>query len=216
LYEALAHKGVDVSHSLSVSLNTRLLRPGTDGTLDQLLRRLLGTWEDLEQRFELALGLREFCSIAVGLTEVRTELERMVRQASGAPTAQLDLVSVLSGLLWPRGTEIRQRTLQSYNPFRTRRVTDPALVRHVLLNPNMATINLENADWQLQFAEQIAETGAVQLTASRSSEHLVRSAIVKVVATPVDVGYLQFFPFLERIERDENETRVTFGMREHW
>jgi hypothetical protein len=216
LYEELAQKGVDVSHSLSVSLNTRLLRPGTDNTSDQLLRRLLGMWEDLEQRFELALGLREFCSIAVGLTEVRTELERMVRQASGAPTGQLDLVSVLSGLLWPRGTEIRQRTLQSYNPFRTRRVTDPALVRHVLLNPNMATINLENADWQLQFAEQIAETGAVQLAASRSSEHLVRSAIVKVVATPVDVGYLQFFPFLERIERDENETRVTFGMREHW
>lgn len=215
LYSALARKGVDISHSLSVSLNTRLLRPGTDATSDQLLRRLLGTWEDLEHRFGLALGLREFCSIAVAMAEVRTELERIVMRASGAAAGQLDLVSILSGLLWPRGTEIRQRTLQSYNPFRERRVTDPALIRHVLLHPNMPSIDLKNADWHLQFAEQIADIGTVQLTVSRSSEHLVRSAIVQVVATPVDVGYLQFFPFVERIERDENETRVTFGMREH-
>lgn len=210
----LAQRGVDVSHSLSVSLGARLLRPGTTAASDQLLRRMLEEWEGIEQRCGVALGLREFCAVAIGRPGVKAELEQLVAQASGVSGSELDLVSILSGLLWPRGVEIRQRSLQSYNPFRTRGLTDPALVRHLVLHPNLPTVALDQPEWHQQFRAQIAEAGAVQLVARHPAEALMRRAIVEAVAAPVDVGYLQFFPFLERLERDENETRATFGLRE--
>jgi hypothetical protein len=214
LYEALSRKGMDISHSLSVSLNTRLLRPGTSRGSDELLRKLLSTWESLEVRFGLSIGLREFCFIALGLPDVRAELSSLVVRASGANVSNVDLISVLGGLLWPRGIEIRQRTLQSYNPFRVRRITDPALVRHVILSPQTPTIALEGVNWYDELVGQIADSGVVQLIAKRDSEKALRAAIIKVIGAPVDVGYLQFFPFVERIERAEDDTRVTFSMRE--
>lgn len=214
LYAGLAQKGIDMSHSLSVSLNARLLRPGTSHALDLLLRRLLDAWEGLEHRFGLAIGLREFCFIALCLPNVKDEMTVLVTQASGASAQNADLIAILSGMLWPRGMEIRSRTLQSYNPFRARRVTDPAIIRHVLLSPGMATVELERSDWYEVLVLQIAQSGLVQLVVHQGSETLMRSAIMRVIRAPVDVGYLQFFPFVERVEREETITRITFGMRE--
>jgi hypothetical protein len=84
--------------------------------------------------------------------------------------------------------EIRQRTLQSYNPFRQRRLSDPALIRHLLLDPNLIVVRLadDEEDWYPQFASAIAQHGIVQLAASRDADQRLRSAIVRIVSSAVD------------------------------
>jgi len=216
LYRLLSARGVEVSHGFSVSLNARLLRPGSTHVVDHLLVKLARHWEALEQRFGIAIGLREFCCLALQDRDLRNEIVKALDKLPGAAPRDADIIAVLSGLLWPKGIEIRQRTLQSYNPFRSRRLTDPALIRHLLLNPNLPVVQLceEGDDWYAQFAQLIAERGMVQLAAPRSADRRLRGAIVRIVSTAVDVGFLQFFPYLERVEKDEHEMRVVFSIRE--
>lgn len=216
LYRQLSAHGVELSHGFSVSLNARLLRPGSTSAVDHLLVKLTRYWELVEQRFGVAISLREFCCLAVKNAGLRAEVVGALGNLHCTAAQDADLIAVLSGLLWPKGIDIRQRTLQSYNPFRPRRLTDPALIRHLLLNPNLAVIGLpdDGDDWYAQFAHVIAERGIVQLAAPRDADRRVRAAIVWIVSSAVDVGFLQFFPYLERIEKDEHEVRMVFTIRE--
>ena len=214
LYELLAQHGLDVSHALSVSINTRLLRPGAGKEWDRLLLELVNSWEEIESRFSLAIGVREFSYIALKLPGIRERLIELMTSTQGSIAGDAELIQVLNGLLWPRGIEIRQRALQSYNPFRTRRVSDPALVRTLLLTPNIPIVAIDDPGWLIDFTKCLAGHGTVQLQTVRSEERKLRSAIIEVLCRPIDVGYLQFFPVVERLERTETETKVTLSLRE--
>lgn len=214
LYQLLAQNGVDVSHALSVSINTRLLRPGSGKEWDLLLLELLNSWEEIESRFSLSIGLREFSYIALKLPGIRERVKRLIDTTQASFLGDAGLIQVLNGLLWPRGIEIRQRALQSYNPFRTKHVSDPALVRALLLATNIPVVSINDTDWLLAFTKHLADHGVVQLKANRSEERNLRSVITGVLGRPIDVGYLQFFPVVERMERTETETKVSLSLRE--
>jgi hypothetical protein len=215
LYRELSDHGIQLSHGFSVSLNARLLRPGSTSALDHLMAKLIRHWEALELRFGIAIGLREFCCIAMRNRELRGEIVGALGSPLGENPQDANIVAVLSGLLWPKGIEIRQRTLQSYNPFRSRRMTDPALIRHLLLDPNLVVIELRDDDtWYPKFADAIAKQGIAQVEAPHSASRRIRSAIVRIVSSAVDVGFLQFYPYLERIEQDEHAMRLVFTIRE--
>ncbi len=220
LWQSLSHiltqrGGIDLSHALSVSLNNRLLRSGSGPQLDQLLLDLQTHWDSLEQHFGLAIGLREFayiCSRDVNLSaSVRTFLSATLPAAAIGHVTVLDAVT---SLLWPRATEVRQRALQSYNPYRRERSTDPAVVRHLLLSRSMATIELTDPDWHGQVNAAFATQGACRLAANASEAAALRQATVLLVAVPVDIGVLQFFPVVEQIERADGRILVSFTLRE--
>lgn len=214
LYGVLAQHGLDVSHALSVSINTRLLRPGAGKEWDLLLLDLIKSWEEIEARFSLEIGVREFSYIALKLPGIRERIIDLMRSTQGSIDGDAELIQVLNSLLWPRGIEIRQRALQSYNPFRTRKLTDPALVRSLLLSPNIPAIDIDASEWLIDFTKLLASHGTVQLKIARSKERMLRAAIIEVLSRPIDVGYLQFFPVVERVERTEIETKVTLSLRE--
>ncbi len=220
LWRSLSHRltqrgGIDLSHALSVSLNSRLLRSGSGPQLDRLLHDLQSHWDSLEQRFNLSIGLREFAYIC----SKDANLSASVRQFLSAtlPAVAIGHVTVLAAvnsLLWPRADEVRQRALQSYNPYRQGRSTDPAIVRQLLLNRSIATVKFANPDWHTQLDAAFENQGTCRLAASASEAVGLRQAIVLLVATPVDVGVLQFFPVVERVERADGRILVTLTLRE--
>ena len=65
---------IHLSHALSVALNTRLLRPGSDKDLDKLLGLLLKRWEELEVDVGFSLSIKEFCFI---VTEEKDLFEKL-------------------------------------------------------------------------------------------------------------------------------------------
>ena len=216
LYTALSLRGLDVGHALSVSLNTRLLRPGTQPELYQILHELLEIWEGLEKRFSISLGVREFSYLAIDLPKIAPRLQEIViASGGGSRPTKGDLIQVLEALLWPRGIEVRQKALHSYNPFRPRRISDPALIRAMLLSRNVQAIDINERDWSAHFVEALAKLGNVELVVSRVNERTLRSAIMQVITYPIDVGYMQFYPIVERFERNEKESRVTLTLREY-
>jgi hypothetical protein len=124
------------------------------------------------------------------------------------------VLSAITSLLWPRAHEIRQRALQSYNPFRQTRSTDPAVVRHLLLNRAITTIVFSDPDWETQLSSAFESQGTARLMADACEAHLFRAALVRLSATPISVGVLQFFPAIERVERADGRIFATLTLRE--
>lgn len=216
LSHTLARRGgIDLSHALSVSLNNRLLRSGSGPQLDRLLLDLQTHWDATQGRFGIAIGLREYAYIASRDATLATAVRAFL--AATLPAAALRNVTVLSAitsLLWPRANEVRQRVLQSYNPFRQTRTTDPAVVRHLLLSRAIATIAFSDPDWDTRLAIAFEAQGTARLVADTGEARLFRAALVGLAATPVSVGVLQFFPAIERFERADGRILVTLTLRE--
>ena len=220
LWQTLSHDlaqrgGIDLSHALSVSLNNRLLRAGSGPQLDRLLLDLQTHWDAIQNRFGVAIGLREYAYIA-SRDATLSNAVRVFLAATlpAAAFAHVTVLSAITSLLWPRSNEVRQRVLQSYNPFRQTRSTDPAVVRHLLLNRAIATIDFSDPDWELRLATAFEEKGTARLVANASEARLFRAALVRLSASPVSVGVLQFFPAIERIERADGRIFATLTLRE--
>lgn len=220
LWRTLSHHlaqrgGIDLSHALSVSLNNRLLRAGSGPQLDQLLLDLQAHWDATQHRFGIAIGLREYAYIASRDATLSNAVRSFL--AATLPAAAISHVTVLSAitsLLWPRANEVRQRVLQSYNPFRETRTTDPAVVRHLLSGRTIATIAFRDPDWETQLAAAFEAQGTARLVADAHEAGQFRTTLVRLAATPVGVGMLQFFPAIERVERAEGRIHVTLTLRE--
>lgn len=207
--------GIDLSHALSVSLNARLLRPGSGPELDDLVRALLDHWDDLEARFGLALGLREFAFICSRDEHLSTRVHDFLGAALPSGGAdRVTIIGTVTNLLWPREAEVRLKALQSYNPYRQGRTTDPGVVRHLFMRQATPLIDLAAPDWQAGLVAAFQSHGVVRLSAECSNTPALRTAIVQLVATPIDVGVLQFFPTVERFERIELNVVVTLTLRE--
>lgn len=211
LYERLSQCGLDVGRALSVSLNARLLTPTASVALDSLLNDLLGRWRALEAQLGLALGVRQIAYVFA----LDPEIRKNAQAAAGLPQTldKAEAAQVFANLLWPRGVEIAQQALQSYNRFAPRRSTDPRLARALFQNVGRR-IDLDDPDHRAGLASALARGGSAELAAPLTELDRLRSTLTAVLTEPVDVGYLQFFPKLERIERDAGGLVATLVVQE--
>jgi hypothetical protein len=215
LWLQLARHGLDVPHALAVSLDARLLRPGTRRELDSLLLRVLERWDALEAELGVSIGVREIAYVAASDRDIASAVREVLRDAApSVPQSAVDLVQVLAGLLWPRGIEIRQRSLQSYNPFRKRRLTDPALVRHLLIDERVPEVAALDPDWRGLLGAALSVHGAARVWAPAEEPESLRRVLVEALALPVEVAYLRFFPTVERLGREGRRLIATLSLRE--
>jgi len=210
------HGGVDLSHALVVALNSRLLRPGANAALDHLLASLSTLWDRIENSLGMAIGLREF-AYAVGSDAAWCDRVRAYLAANlpGAAAFNVSVFAAVFGMLWPRANEVRRSSLSSYNPYRATRTTDPAVVRELLLRRKVQTVDISAMDWKETLQTALAADGACRLRASTTQVRQLRAALIWLGAKPADVGVLQFFPVVERIQRGEDCVLVDLVLREH-
>jgi hypothetical protein len=206
---------INLSHALSVSLNTRLLRAGAGPDLDKLLILLQERWDTLEKVFGLAIGLREFAFIcsrdATVVPAVRTFLSATLPQAA---ISHLTINAAVTNLLWPRESELRQQGLRAYNPFRQPQTIDPALVRHLLLAGSVPIVDIMEPGWDERLNRAFETNGVCRLCAPPSAAAYFRGVLVRLVATPVNVGFLQFFPVIDCLDRVAGKLSATLALRE--
>jgi hypothetical protein len=215
LRDRLAAHGLDVPRALAVSLDARVFRPGTGPDFERALLNIVKWWDKLESKLGVTIGLREMCYAASSDVAIRAAVRALLRDAApSVPDTSVDLVQVLTSLLWPRGIEIRQRALQSYNRFRRPRLTDPALVRFLLLQERVPEVSAEDPHWRIALGGALSVHGTARLWAAAESTAKFRAALVESLVLPVEVGYLRFFPTIERLDRDGARLVATLSLRE--
>jgi hypothetical protein len=69
-------------------------------------------------------------------------------------------------------------------------------------------------DWRAALAETLAQEGAAELFVSTQDLPAIRAVILDSLTTPIDVGYLQFFPKVERTERQADGLVVVLVVQE--
>lgn len=212
LFDLLESKGVQTGRAFAVSLNARMLGPGFRREHDDVVRALLRFWEHAESQLGIELEARELAVLAVWEPTVQRTASAAGLFSDRDPTG--DRAGAIAALLWPRTNLLRREVLSSYNPFRAWSGSDPAMVRALLLEEDAVAVSLEEDDWCEAASSQLAEYGTVRLEAPLTRTGLLRTALVRLPATPVTVGHLKLYPALERVSRDEARLTAAFVLRE--
>jgi hypothetical protein len=214
LFALLARRGLVVDHATSAALHHRLMRPGTDIESDRLLADALRFWSETEVRLGIAIDLRVFCFMLASDPVFQPRLRALVQANTGAEPCTAEIVGVLTGMLWPRPAELRSRSLSAYSPFHRPGYTDPALVRELLLPPEAPPIALGEDGWRERLIEALAARGTARLAAPEGRIDELQLELLRLVATPVDTGYLQFYPAIDALATGEGGTVATLVLRE--
>jgi hypothetical protein len=187
------------AYAVSAALDAAFKDIAKSGTaLDRLLVDLLDRWRAAETTAGVSIGVREIAFVLALDPDIRGR----VQVSTGLPQSltPAEAAQVLANLLWPRGLEISQRALQSYNRFADRRSTDPRLAR-ALLQRAGRRVSFGAPGWGDDLARSLAQEGAAELFGNVEDLAGLRAAVLEALTTPIDVGFLQFFPKIERTER---------------
>jgi hypothetical protein len=210
LIDNLRAEAIPTTHGVISALNARILRPGSGPETDKLLGHLLKAWVDIEGRLGIEVDLRQFASWVVDSPRV---LEMMNRLPGARGHERPWRVSIVTGLLWPRGTVLRARALDASHRFATHPPADWELVRDAL-GPQAPVIEMAASDWTLQLDEALLQNGAATLHATGSNAVGLKRALLGCLARPIDAGYLFLFPRLVGWLRTPNGVEVTLELRE--
>lgn len=216
LYRKMAECGLYVGKSFSISLNARLLKPGMNIETDKLILELINFWEALELKHQVQIDLRVFCYLAIKKPEFNQRIQDFLNimiQSQGVD--ENHLLQILSGILWPRGGELRQNKLFTYNPFKSIKNTDTLLVKEVILKDTISSVTLNEAQWEQKLFQNLSEKGICHLIGNMNQETKMKKEIIKMLAKPIDsVGDIYFYPYVESYSRNKDEIIITFMVRE--
>lgn len=208
LREELFRSGIDADQSVISALSTRLLRPGSDDSVEQLCWDLLGRWDRLEADLGLEVDLRVFAFLAAQDDEVRRSLSSM---ASLPDHSREWVVGQIVGLLWSRGTKLRAASLQSYNPYASLPMTERLLVEPLVRAP-LPTISFPSADWREKLDNLICRDGVARVACSDESGAV--EVLRLLMTVPTAVGVLEFHPRVVGVERSGPQLMLAVDIRE--
>jgi hypothetical protein len=197
--EELDKRAIQTSHSVIVALHARVLRPASASDSDMLLRDLINDWRISEERLGIEVDARVYAYLKCDVAALDAVLQR-IAPGRGGDARQWRLQVILT-LLWPRGHAVRGQALASYNPFVTLPEADRHLLQHILTAAD-SIVALSDPNWRALVAEGLRVRGAVRVVTSHRDAADLRTALLEVAATPVDVDYLQFYPQLDEVTRD--------------
>jgi hypothetical protein len=205
-FRLLVKRGIFISRTLSVLIGTRLIRPGTSPESDALTCDLLRAWQTIEERYGIALPVRLATAVVAANPSLRTRLANFGGLGKEILTAGI--------LLWPSAGELRQRALESYNPFRRLPAVDAALARQLLFETRLTVVSDDSPEWLSALRDELAVRGAVRLATSRGDTSW-RTHIVQLLSEPITSGYLQFFPMIEATRAlEDGRLAIDFVLRD--
>ncbi len=212
LLAALQARGLETGRAFVVSLNARLLASAARPEHDALVLALLDFWDRAEVNLGIEFEPREIAVLASSDSTIRALTA--AASLAGPETQPGARVAALTALLWPRTSMLRRDGFTSYNPYRVGVGAEPALVRALLLNTDDAVVRLDQDDWETAVLERLRTAGAVRLASPLERPALLRTALVRLPATPVTLGVLTLYPTLERVSREEDRLLAAFVLKE--
>lgn len=204
LKRKLVADGFVASHAVTTSLFARVLKPGSGPATDALLHDYLKNWKADEERLGVEIDSRVFAYACSGRQAIDNAL---VHLATAPPTAGRERwrFAALYGLLWPRGSQLLSSWLYAWNPFVKPAPSDRRIALAGLVNP-MATVDVQGERWFESLTAALARDGMAGLSAPHNAAPLLKSALLRLMVDPVDVGYLLVYPRSVGIRRTPTGT----------
>jgi len=210
LRKFLASQGHSVFHGYISALSNRLLRPNSPRELDRLLAELLQRWSVLENRIGVEVDARVMC--AVFSRDPRIDAAFAVAGFE-PPAHQVETwrFSVLLGVLWARGHELRSHALQVTKRFAESPMTTERLLLSPWLSEATEPLSASATDLQEQLHKQLRRTGQA-LVAGPQDPDLIHRVIQLAAIVPVQLEYLNVYPRLTSVVRAPGSVTLHFEL----
>lgn len=210
LKEALSANGFSPTTTLLVSINTRILHPGTSSKTDAFVCQVKDEWRIAETTLGIEIDVRVFALVKSTTPELLTvlDLENYSLSASAAWR-----YSLLYSLLWPSGSQLRIEGLRAYSPFESFVDCDRLIVKSVLTE-TIQRISVDSVDWFLAFSTHIVCDGEVELIAEDGTTDKLRDALLRVATDPVDSEALLVHARLTGIRQEQTGLIASFELPE--
>ena len=209
LVGALEREGIALTAPVRTAFSARLLRPGATSQTDLVLHELLLRWIALEETLDLELDPRLFAYIASADPALDESLQL------GQSVDGLDRrwrFNSINSVLWPRGSAVRSRYLQLWQPFHSLPSPERTLLAE-RLEDGLPEVHLSVGDnGPAKVADQLAQHGAVVVA---GPEGLVeRRALLAMLVEPVEIGVLELHPRITGVKRGLGRTTIELEVSE--
>ncbi|MEV8504472.1 protein DpdJ [Actinoplanes sp. NPDC051475] len=212
LVGTLLNHGVSPAHVTVTTLASRVFRARSGPESDNLIRKCLAVWEDIEVHAGFAIDHRSICMALSADPDILATLVKAVPE--GAGEGERWAQSVLQGLLWPTAEGRRAQSLVASNRFVTEApMTERTLVLDALPDP-IDEVDVDDADWIRQLTDRVAASGRCQLISGRNDRTRIKQAIQHLVTNPVDLGWLHVHPHVEAASRRDGRLAVDVSLEE--
>ncbi|AXV05045.1 Lhr-like helicase [Euzebya pacifica] len=180
---AMEEAGVPAVPDTVAAVANRLLRPGSDATIDQQVHDSHTRWKELEERLGIDIEVRTWCFL------------------DSANSGSLDrkLLETLQLVLWPRGWRLQAANLSSWNPFDDAPAPAPALLETLLTGHDPVVVDLTDNGAEVKVADALRSHAAVDVRAAGTERERLASFLASTTVTAVDLDYLQLYPRVAQI-----------------
>jgi len=117
------------------------------------------------------------------------------------------------GLLWPRGRVVRERALDTYNPFADFSSGDRLLVVDEIPDRERP-VDVTGGTWGATIRDRLRNRGVARISSPSSERSALQQAILTLVTETVETDFLQVHPRLNGIERTRDNFVATLTLPE--
>lgn len=208
LRTSLFRNGIDVDQAVTSALATRILRPGSDARIEDLIEDLLERWDSLEAELGFEVDLRVFAYKAASDPDVRQRIGEI-----STSTGDTDdwAVGQLVGLLWSRGGKLRSSSLQCRNPYGDLPQTERLLLEHFVSAP-LPTVDSSDPQWRLVLDSHLQSVGTACVACA--SETAASQVVRELLTKPTSIGVLEFHPRVVGLSRQAGAIHLLVDVRE--
>ncbi|AOS46095.1 putative ATP-dependent helicase Lhr [Lacunisphaera limnophila] len=196
----LNERGIRTTHGVLAGLSARVLRPGSNELTDQVALGLADRWSREEARLGLEIDQRSLVYALSHAEELDTALNNGALPIGPDQDRRIWRFNALGSIAWARGSHARNQGLGLWSPYASLPLPERWLLLD-LLGAREPRVHFGSADWRRLCENQLIENGRIALTADRADLAALRSALVGLLANPLDIGSLLVYPRLRGIER---------------
>lgn len=202
LSSTLEEHGIPATRSLSVSLGAKLLRTNSGPDTDNLIHQLVDFWEHEEERLRCHIDLRVIAVAAYRQPNIREALSDALRRIGGSDLRDEEhrVFNLLQSLLWLDCKDACSDCIETYQRYQPTGYISRNLLALVAQEP-VEAVNFGDPGWEAFATEILSRDSQVRINCTQSDLESCKSALLGMIVEPVEVGYQQFFPTIERIER---------------
>jgi hypothetical protein len=213
LRRALIEHGMSVFHGFASALGARILRRDMPQEFDALLYEMLEKWDRVEQLLGIEIDVR----IVATLFKDDGRVDQALQSAGfTVPTDGVKAwrFSVLYGLLWARGNQLRSATLHLQNRFSHGSPATERLVVAQWASVPEVPVDGSAADWQALAAQKLATLGHVSVAVPLAVHDRLREVFAWSISEPIQLEYLNLYPRLSGLRRHGQAYELQFELRE--
>jgi hypothetical protein len=212
LRTTLSKRGLFTCHGVVAAIANRILRPGSTDSTDALLHRMITRWRTLEDQLQIEIDPR----ILAYLESANDAIDDVIREPDDNAievNRRQWRFNTLFSLLWPRGGVSRSARLAAYNPFSPLPETEHDLVR-LFLSGEPQRVSVDEEDWRRIAGEHLVQDSEVILFARPGKLPALREALMDIMTTPIDSGFLLLHPKVKRVDRFADSVEIILTLPE--